>query len=375
MSLKKAFFSTMLVGTIFSLSFQQALAAASWTVAGDLNIARYSQAAILLSSGKVLVSGGSGASPLSQSETYNVSTHAWSYTGSLTSTRKYHAMHAVTLGGGAARILAMGGTGLSGALKTSELYNESTGTWGSGPAMFKEHSQFASVTLNDGKVLITGGLSASGKTEISELYDPTSGATGSWSTVASMSGVRAYHTATLVTMGDGSSRVLVTGGSNNSSALATTELYDPANNTWTSGPSMSYARTYHTATLLSDGKVLIVGGSGTAGTAAELYDPTVGTTGSWSSAGSLSYTRMYHSATFVTQTDSTSRVLVVGGTNTSLAKAELYNPSTNSWTTTSDLNTGRNSHTATLLDDGTVLVSGGIASGGTTKSTEYYTTD
>jgi len=81
-------------------------------------------------------------------------------------------------------------------------------------------------------------------------------ASDTWAPTGSMSVSRYYHTATLLPDG----RVLVSGGSNDSGALGSAEIYDPALGTWSPTPSMSTARLGHTATLLQDGRVLVTGG-------------------------------------------------------------------------------------------------------------------
>jgi len=194
---------------------------------------------------------------------------------------------------------------------------------------------------------------------------PPSPATApAWTATGNMIEPRTGHTATLLADG----RVLVAGGGG-SVTLATAELYDPGTGSWTATGSMSGGRILHTATLLPDGKVLVAGGADSIGetsvnalASAELYDPS---TGSWTATGNMTQPRARHTATLLPD----GKVLVVGGSGSgsgtdSLISAELYDPSTGSWTATGNLNEARTYHTATLLPDGKVLVAGGHGSSG-----------
>ena len=127
--------------------------------------------------------------------------------------------------------------------------------------------------------------------------------------------------------------------------------------------SLNTARYSHTATLLQNGEVLVTGGLGVNGVysvlaSAELYDPKKG---KWSVTGSMSVVRTAFTATLLQN----GQVLVAGGTDYAIhcyATAELYNPSTGQWTLTGSMTEPRCLHSATLLQNGDVLVSGGVNS-------------
>src|SRR5205807_1502163 len=106
-------------------------------------------------------------------------------------------------------------------------------------------------------------------------------------------------------------KVLITGGHNVRDFLASAELYDPATNAWTSAASMANSRSNHTATLLADGKTLVVGGFASEKTA-ELYDAAANT---WTSAGALINARLGHTATRL----ASGQVLVAGGSSSTPA--------------------------------------------------------
>ncbi len=221
--------------------------------------------------------------------------------------------------------------------------------------------------LTDGKVLVAGGGSAS-----AELYDP---ATRTFAPTGSMSVARRDATATLLPGGE----VLVAGGccTSKGAGLSSAELYNPATGTWTPTGPMSHARYGHTATLLPGGQVLVAGGAcnGTnygcdAGSflsnqvSAELYNPATGT---WAKTGSMHTGRMQHTATLLHN----GTVLVTGGFTTcdddfcsDTASAEIYNPASGLWTSTRSMHAAREQQTATLLPSGLILVAGGLNEGG-----------
>src|SRR5882724_2372361 len=263
------------------------------------------------------------------------------------------------------KVLAAGGAGKSICCPTvsfAELYAPATGSWMGTGSMAAAREQYTATLLPNEKVLVVGGASSTlaGRDQrlaSAELYDPAS---GTWAATGSLATARFVHTATLLPNG----KVLVTGGANTSGALASAELYDPATGSWTATGSMATARTFHTATLLGNGKVLVAGGATVASNAdpgantayfasAELYDPA---TGIWTPTGLLNDARAGHTATLLNN----GKVLVAGGRNgVYLASAELYDPATGTWTATGLQSDARYGHTATLLDNGKVFVAGG----------------
>jgi N-acetylneuraminic acid mutarotase len=189
-----------------------------------------------------------------------------------------------------------------------------------------------------------------------------------------MTTARTGHTATLLANGE----VLVAGGGNATGSLTSVELYNPATGKWAVSGSMTTARTAHTATLLANGEVLVAGGlsngsspwSPSCTASAELYNPS---TGQWTTTSSMTEPRDSHTATLLN--DGT--VLIAGGLcNGGFTYpdngAELYDPSTGTWKATGNMNVARVNTAATLLSDGQVLIAGGntTSSGGT--SAELY---
>jgi hypothetical protein len=313
----------------------------------------------LLKNGHVLVTGGYWIN----SELYDPSAGVWRATGNTLTTHRYHT--ATLLNDG--RVLIAGSTDPT---ITSEVYDPSTGKWGSTGPMATLRYHHTATLLPDGKVLVVGGSTGEyGGTVLAsaEVYDP---ATGTWSSTGGMSVGRRDHTATLLPNG----KVLVVGGSdaeNGGTLMTSAEVYDPATGTWSSTGSMSVGRHHHAAVLLAQGKVLVSGGAGDDGarsTTAELYDPATGT---WSSTGSMITPRRYHSLTLLPD----GRVLVVGGYHSNaqiLAAAELYDPELGTWCPTGSMAVPRYNHTATLLpDSGGVLITAGT-SNGDQSSCELY---
>jgi hypothetical protein len=346
---------------------------------GSMETAREFHTATLLGNGKVLVAGGNDSTgkALASAELFDSTTGLFTpATVNMGTARSHHT--ATLLNGG--KVLVTGGLDSNNqVLATAELFDPATGTFT--PAndnMASPRTYHTATLLKDGTVLVTGGLDGNTALATAELFDP---ATGTFTqTKGNMESGRFDHTATLLDHGStlSNGKVLVTGGGKiNRTQYATAELFDPATETFTpTNGNMEKARAFHTATLLNDGTVLVGGGLVVVGNAiyaalatAEIFDPNTGMF--VASKGSMSFARSNHTATLLN--DGT--VLITGGLdrNTTLATAELFDPVNGSFTRTADMTTPRAYQTATLLTDGTVLVTGGVDGSGTALATaELY---
>ena len=327
---------------------------AGWTTTGSMNTTRSFFAAVLLTSGKVLVAGGldnSGKS-LASGEVYDPATGRFTYTAN-NMPNKANNFTATLLPNG--NVLIAGGGNAS-----AQLYNRSTNSFSSTGGMSSQRSNHTATLLPNGLVLIAGGSANSGATQSSaQLYNP---ATGAFSSTGSMTVPRDFHTATLLPNG----KVLIAGGRTGSSGsytyLSSAEIYDPGTGKFTAAGSMTVARYSHTAALVN-GVVLIAGGANqTALATAERYDPASGT---FTATGSMAAARQYSTATVLAG----SSALEAGGSNgsTTLATTELYQGG--AFTSGGNMTYARSAHVAVLLGNGSVLVAGGRGSGGVSIAT------
>ena len=331
--------------------------------------ARNEYTATLLLDGTVLVAGGSsvdGGGDLTSAELYDPATGTWTATGSMVSWARRHT--ATRLLDGKVLVTREGGH--------AELYDPSNGSWTATKNMIvAKRTPVTATLLLDGRVLVTGVSSSSEEplSSSAELYDPR---TGSWTATGSMIEPRYAYTATRLTNG----KVLVAGGTaRGGPVLKSAELYDPSTGSWTATGSMNDAHADgHIGVLLDDGRVLVAGGFNSLGpdpldrpTSAEVYDPG---TGSWTATGSMIEARYFQTATLLPN----GTVLVGGdssfvGPLTDPATVELYDPSTGNWTATASMIEIRSIQTATLLLDGRVLVTGQWVTGsGTLNLAELY---
>jgi Kelch motif/Galactose oxidase, central domain len=178
---------------------------------------------------------------------------------------------------------------------------------------------------------------------------------------------RSWHSATLLRDG----RVLVIGGASPGDIPATMgELWDPLTGVFEPAGTLNTPRLRHSATRLNDGRVLVVGGHDQTGIfdSAELWDPA---SRAFSVVGSLAMGRESHTATLL----SDGRVLVIGGSTggpASLDSAELFDPVTESFSPAGTLADARFWHSATLLPDDRVLVVGGCCDPSDLASAEVW---
>ena len=360
----------MVVITTLILSAAAAWASGTWSTTGSMSIGRFIFTATLLPNGKVLVAGGDtpGEIITNTAELYDPTTGAFTPTGSMHQARV--GFSATLLQNG--KVLVEGGASNTvGALNTAELYDPATGTWAMTGKMKEGRQQHSAVLLSDGRVLVSGGnidrtpcadVCVNTITE-SELYDPS---TDQWKVVGEMTIARSFFTTDLLPTG----KAIAVGGRVHTGpdyfdyhAIAWADLYDPATRKWSATGTMSISREDHSTSLLSNGQVLMMGGTtvdfnGITVASAELYDST---TGAWTTTGSMLQGRERFTATLLQN----GQVLVAGGdyydgiNGGFLSECELYDPGLGTWSATGSMATPRNGARAVLLPDGRVLIAGG----------------
>jgi hypothetical protein len=284
---------------------------------------------------------------------------------------------------GDASVLVVGGGRLPGYLTRSQIYDPAAAPSASATPMFVSDAELKSARANhtstllkDGHVLVCGGDNGLEALNSCEIYTPAPSSTGAFEDAASMFATRTHHTATLLKDG----RVFIAGGSPSVAttangdivphgALDTAEFFEPATGNFVGVfDAMTTPRSEHTATLLDDGTILLVGGvdeNGTALASAEIFDPHAQTF--TPTVGTLEVARFDHTATLMHCGNGCGfdgEVLITGGFNNasqSISVAEIYKPSDKSFhQLASTLMTPRALHTASELDNVGVLIAGGV---------------
>ncbi|MBI4902607.1 MAG: choice-of-anchor D domain-containing protein [Acidobacteria bacterium] len=427
----------------------------SFTAVGSMSTYRIGPTLTVLKSGKVLATGGYG-SP-GTAEVYDPVGRTFHLCGSMLFERTGHT--ATLLADG--RVLIAGNQVYAGSPTVAEVFDPLTESFSATGSMVAVRGSHAATLLNDGKVLLSGGSymgTVSGvRLRSAELYDP---ATGIFTAVGDMLDTRVVHTSTLLSNG----MILIAGGYNQlggGTPIAGAEIYDPVSRSFSSIGNMRAARWVHRATLLPSGRLLLTGGydAGYFIPSAELFEPetlapaglvsitvtpataTISPTAaqqfvatgrfadnstriltsvSWSSSwpavatvsndesnsgmaaaaasgaatvsasagtvtgsamlavrspgfiatGMLGTARYCHTATLLNN----GKVLLAGGMGAPeqyLTTAELYDPTTGLFTPTGSMSIGRYEHRATLLANGKVLIAGGRNPGATAIAELY----
>lgn len=361
--------------------------ASAFLPTGSMIHPRAGHSATLLTDGTVLVVDGGQTDiddllvSIPSAEIFDPSKGKFSTVGNPCIAREFHTATALMNG----KVLITGGNQFSGyptwlpATPTAELYDPASRTFANTGSMQSGRTQHTATLLADGRVLIVGGSTSVETLASAEIYDP---AAGSFVASATMTSQRSNHTATMLP----SRKILIVGGDDGEEALTSAELYDPTTNTFSSTGSMMSPRCGHTATLLANGKVLVAGGvSGSVSrpgvllpnttplATAELYDPV---TGAFSPTGPMTTSRTAHTATLLQN----GKVLIAGAYldwidstgYQSSGNAEIYDPVSGLFAVTNSMNVARFWHSATPLSDGSVLIAGGIGEDWTLASAEIY---
>jgi hypothetical protein len=284
-------------------------------------------------------------------------------------------------GPNAGKVLLVGGDNTNDIPRAStELYDPATNTVVDGPAMKFARSGHTATAIpigpDAGKILIAGGMSPDrGDVSLTELYDPAS---NTFSSGPAMRTASALHAATVIPSGKNAGKILINDSYESHSVLGSTELYDPAANTFEPGPIMHPACPFATATVIPSGKyagkILFAGcehlGEPGNDDSTELYDPA---TNKFVDGPTMKSRRSSHTATVISLGPNAGRILIAGGErrsnnetgrDASLASTELYDPETNTIAPGPAMNKRRVAHTATVIlsgkNAGKILIAGGI---------------
>lgn len=213
------------------------------------------------------------------------------------------------------------------------------------------------ILLDNGTVLVFGGQTLhkdyEGGSDTADIYDPN---TKKFTAIGHM-----LRSGYKVPINLHNGKILLIGGSGGYPQKGT-QFYNVSTKKFEIGPDLNYPRTDATATLLKNGKILITGGDdiyyieyAKRNIPNELYNPI---TGKFEVGPKLNISRRYHSAILLKD----GRVLIVGGVGKGgfLSEAEIYNPKTNEFNLVGKMNTPKMGPNLYLLKDGNVLASGGI---------------
>ena len=317
------------------------------TPTGVMTTARSGHTASLLGNGLVLIAGGMkrNGTIFGSAELYDPATGRFRNTSaSMTTPRVGHS--ATVLANG--RVLLEGGWDANGTLASAELYDPVSDRFRPTGGMASRRGDFTATLLASGKVLVVGGEDQAALAT-AELYDPL---TRTFSATGSMHAGRTLHTATLLASGS----VLIAGGGEYEHPLASAELYDPRSGSFAETGPMRVARYKHGAIRLPDSTVLVLGGSDARDwrgleASTEIYDQPAGV---FATSVAMRFPRFKFPGALVLLANG--QVLIAGGAG----QPEVYDPRRHVFMATSgQLDAARYYSTATRLNDGRVLITGG----------------
>ncbi|MEZ4307613.1 MAG: kelch repeat-containing protein [Polyangiaceae bacterium] len=240
----------------------------------------------------------------------------------------------------------------------AEIYDPVTDSWVPTAKTKGGHTYGAATLMADCRILLSGGYDSN---TFSEVYDPS---TGIYKLTGQMGAERFFHTLTVLPDG----RVLAVGGgvpiNGKWSTKNAVDLLDPTTLKWTKADPLHYRRRAHTATLLPDGRVLVAGGTdggqangtegGTQLSTSEIYDPATDT---WQDLPPLHTARALHTAALLPS----GGVILLGGLDgTGSASPEVEVFLNGTWTPLSPLLVDRFHHASATLADARILVTGGV---------------
>jgi hypothetical protein len=339
----------------------------NWAPAASLSQARSAASAVVLSDGRVLITGGDGANgPLQTAEFFDTDGTV-SPAAAMNAPRSGH--FAVALSDG--RVLVGGGTTTGGGnANSAEIYDSSADSWTLTNPLTTARTGATAALLQDGRVIIAGGVGSGTPNDTIEIYDP---ATNNFSFAGTLSSPRSKQA--MAVLSDG--RVLIVGGFDGTNALSSSDIFDPISGNIVAGPALSTARYAHSATTLLDGRVLVAGGATDSSNgpielaSAEMFDPSTGLFSTMSA--NLARARQGHQAFLL---PNNSNVLIVGGAfgGQPVPIAELFSAWQQRFTLTGSNVVARTNTTASpMRQDGIFLAAGGSdASGNALASTELY---
>jgi hypothetical protein len=309
----------------------------SWSTTASMQITRTNAVSGVLSSGKVIVAGGSDMNGVSTNTTelYNPTTRSWANASAMAVSRVQHA--GVLRANGQFMVIGGRTAIYRPAVSSTESYNPTTGYWSATASTASVHDNVVALRLNTNDILIVDD------DRLSTAAERFSNSTATWSAAGTPVSYVSGHT--LTALSDG--KVLLVGG-----GTLATQIYNPTTNSWAAGANTLTYHGDHTATRLSDGKVLVVGGAYDSH-ASELYDPANAT---WTRTGGTSFAHNYATASLLAD----GRVVVIGGWETSPARmVEIFNPTWGTWSAGPAAAVARYDHVSALLGNGKVLVASG----------------